>query len=398
MRQRFLKRPLYTRAVQSVLLFGLLLLCCLLAPILASAQESLAPRFDVDPLWPRPLPNHWIIGSAVGVSVDSRDHIWIIHRPSSLAVLELGVGTTTAIGECCVAAPEVLEFDQQGQLVSYWGGAGEGYEWPESTHGITVDKQGNVWIGGNGATDAHLLKFSRTGDFLQQFGRQGNGGGSNDPENFGQAAKISIDPEANEAYVADGYGNRRVAVIDTDSGEIKRYWGAYGNRPDDAMRPTYDPDAPLEQQFSNPVHCAEPSNDGLVYVCDRVNDRIQVFEKNGKFVDELIIAPKTLLVGSVWDIAFSADPEQTFMYVADGSNEKIWVVERKTLKVLTSFGDGGRQPGQFFGVHSIATDSSGNIYTTETFEGKRIQKFVFRGLEPVTQMSQGTVWPQREAQ
>ena len=193
-------------------------------------------------------------------------------------------------------------------------------------------------------------------------------------------AKISFDAGADEAYVADGYGNKRVAVIDMDTGELKRFWGAYGNKPDDADLGPYDPDAPLAQQFRNPVHCAEPSNDGLVYVCDRPNDRIQVFRKDGTFVDEVRIAPKTLGDGSIWDIAFSRDPEQNFMYLADGKNEKVYVMDRETLEVLTSFGDGGRQPGLFFAVHSIATDSQGNIYTTETYEGKRVQKFVYKGL------------------
>jgi DNA-binding beta-propeller fold protein YncE len=206
-------------------------------------------------------------------------------------------------------------------------------------------------------------------------------------------AKISVDPMANEAYVADGYGNKRVVVIDMNTGERKRYWGAYGNKPDDTDLGPYDPDAPLAQQFRNPVHCAEPSNDGLLYVCDRVNDRIQVFRKDGTFVSELRVAPESRGDGSVWDIAFSKDPGQAYIYLADGLNERVYVIDRKEMKILTSFGDGGRQPGQFFGVHSIATDSQGNIYTTETYEGKRLQKFVYRGLAPIPGESQGVVWP-----
>ena len=357
------------------------------------AQTVMAPRFEVDPFWPKPLPNHWVIGSAVGVSVDSEDHVWIIHRPGSLAANELGAGTVTASDSCCSAAPDVLEFDPQGRLVGYWGGPGEGYEWPQSNHGITVDPDGNVWLGGNGANDAQILKFNADGQFLFQLGRKGGNGGSNDPENYGQVAKISIAPDAEEVFIADGYGNKRVAVVDLETGEFKRYWGAYGNRPDDTPPPAYDPAAPLAMQFRNPVHCAEPTNDGLLYVCDRLNDRIQVFRNDGTWVSEMQIAPETLGNGSVWDIAFSPDPEQTWMYVADGSNEKIWIIERQSMTIVTSFGDGGRQPGQFFGVHSIATDSMGNIYTTETFEGKRLQKFVFRGLAPVTTMSQGAAWP-----
>jgi len=206
-------------------------------------------------------------------------------------------------------------------------------------------------------------------------------------------AKISLDEAANEAYVADGYGNKRVAVIDMDTGKIKRYWGAYGNKPDDTNLGNYNPEAPLAQQFRNPVHCAEPSSDGNVYVCDRPNDRLQVFTKAGKFVKETQVLKNTRGDGSTWDIAFSKDPQQKYLYLADGANEKIHVFDRQSLTELTSFGDGGRQPGQFYAVHSIATDSKGNLYTTETYRGQRLQKFVYKGLGPVTKPNQGTVWP-----
>jgi hypothetical protein len=359
-----------------------------------SAADPVAPRFEIDPLWPKPLPNNWLLGSAIGVSVDSRDHVWIIHRQQSLnGETEASAGTNTPQGACCAAAPPVLEFDAEGNLVSSWGGPGEGYDWPASNHGITVDHMDNVWIGGNDVNDAHILKFSRTGEFLLQLGKPGAGTGSNDPVNFGRVAKISIDSAANEAFVADGYGNKRVAVLDVNTGELKRYWGAYGNRPDDADLGPYDPAAPLAQQFRNPVHCAEPSLDGFVYVCDRANDRIQVFRKDGTFVSELRVAPETRGAGSVWDIAFSKDAGQTYIYLADGLNERVYVIEREPMRILTSFGGGGRQPGQFFGVHSIATDSQGNIYTTETYEGKRLQKFVYRGVGPIPAERQGSLWP-----
>ena len=354
-----------------------------------------APMFEVDPLWPKPLPNHWILGSTIGVSVDSRDHIWVIHRQTTFnANTEIGATADPPIGVCCVPAPNVLEFDQEGNLVSYWGGPGEGYEWPASNHGITVDYMDNVWIGGNGEPDAHLLKFARDGTFLMQLGRSGGNAGSNDLENFGRVAKISVDPNTNEAYIADGYLNKRVAVIDASTGEFKRYWGAYGNMPDDTDLGPYDPDAPPAQQFRTPVHCTEISNDNFVYVCDRVNNRIQQFQTDGTFVDEVIIAPQTLGAGSAWDLTFSRDPEQAYIYMVDGVNEKVYIIQRDTLEVLTSFGDGGRYPGQFFGVHSVATDAAGNIYTTETYEGKRLQKFVYMGMGPVTEQDQGVVWPE----
>lgn len=368
------------------------------AAVEAATQRGVeVPLFEVDPLWPKPLPNHWILGSAIGVGVDSRDHVFIVHR--GLASLnertEAGLATDPPSGDCCAPAPPVLEFDPEGNLVGHWGGPGEGYDWPTSNHGLSIDHKDNVWIGGNGRTDAHLLKFTRTGRFLLQAGVSGRPVDSRSTTHFGRVAKIAFDPSANEAYVADGYGHRRVAVIDMDTGEIKRFWGAYGRVPVDTNLGPYDPDAPLVRHFRTPVHCAEPTHDGLIYVCDRPNNRIQVFRTDGTFVKEQRIAPRTLGDGAVWDIAFSRDPAQRFLYLADGKNMKIYVIDRQSLEVLTSFGDGGRQPGQFFGVHSIATDSKGNIYTTETYEGKRLQKFVYKGMGRVTRRDQGVVWPTR---
>jgi DNA-binding beta-propeller fold protein YncE len=372
-----------------------------------SRSSVQAPYFEVDPLWPKPLPNHWVLGSTIGVSVDERDHVWIIHRGSAtLGNNEKGLELNPPTGECCAGAPPVLEFDPEGNLVGHWGGPGEGYEWPASNHGITIDYKGNVWIGGNGDMDSQVLKFTKQGKFLLQVGKsaarkgpnnaQGNPtyvGGSNDQVSFGRVAKIFVDPAANEAYLADGYLNKRVAIIDADSGKLKRYWGAYGNKPDDTNLGPYKPDAPPAQQFRNPVHCADLSVDGLVYVCDRQNNRLQVFTKEGKFVKEAFYAKNSLSEGAVWDVAFSKDPKQTYLFLADGRNMKIRVLRRDTLEELTSFGDGGRQPGQFYAVHSIATDSKGNLYTTETYEGKRLQKFNYKGLKTVSKKEQGTVWP-----
>jgi hypothetical protein len=362
----------------------------------ADAQDRsglVAPRFEVDPLWPKPLPNNWVLGQAIGLGIDARDHVWIVHRVDSLSAAETAAEQKPPTGACCSAAPPVLEFDPAGNVVGHWGGPGEGYEWPLSNHGIFVDHKDNVWIGGNGNTDAHVLKFTRSGKLIFQIGKSGKSGGSNDLDNFGRVSKIFVDPKANEAYIADGYGNKRVVVIDADSGKFKRYWGAYGAKPDDVALGNYDPTAPPAKQFRTPVHCADLSNDGLLYVCDRPNDRIQVFKADGTFVNEVFVARKTLGDGSVWDIAFSKDPQQKYLYLADGKNEKIYIIQRDTMQILTSFGDGGRQPGQFFAVHSIATDSKGNIFTTETYEGRRLQKFVYKGLAPVTSPDQGTVWP-----
>ena len=387
------RHNLYIGASLVAVLVGLFIAQSVLDKTATAEGRSavMAPRFEVDPLWPKPLPNHWYIGMTIGVGVDAQDHVWIVHRPDTVSANEAALDQKS--GACCSKAPPVLEFDQAGNLIGHWGGPGQGYEWPESNHGITIDYKGNVWIGGNGTNDAQLLKFTQDGKFIAQFGHSGKNGGSNDTENFGRVAKIFVDPKANEAYISDGYLNKRVVVIDADTGKFKRYWGAYGNKPDDKNLGRYDPDAPPAQQFRNPVHCAELSNDGFLYVCDRVNDRIQVFTPDGKFVKEQFVARRSLADGSVWDIAFSKDPQQKFIYLADGRNQKVYIIQRDTLEVLTSFGDGGRQPGQFYGVHSIATDSKGNIYTTETYEGRRLQKFVYKGLAPVTKQDQGTVWP-----
>ena len=363
----------------------------------ASASAADAPIFEVDPFWPKPLPDHMVLGSAVGVGVDSRDHVFIVHRGNLTERTEGGADADPPIGECCRAAPPVLEFDPEGNLVNSWGGPSDEYIWPGSNHGISVDPMDNIWIGGNGPNDTHILKFSRDGQFLASYGEPeaGPAPDSRSETRFNRVAKLAFDGENNEAYLADGYGGRRVSVIDMSTGEFKRYWGAYGNEPDDARTPPYDPDAPLIQQFRTPVHCADPSLDGHVYVCDRPNNRIQVFQRDGSFVDEVQLMPRTLGDGSTWDVAFSRDPEQKYLYVADGKNMKVHVLDRLSLEVLTTFGDGGRQPGLFFAVHSIATDSQGNIYTTETYEGKRVQKFTYMGVGPVTAMDQGAPWPNR---
>ena len=362
----------------------------------AEAQRTnvQAPMFEVDPFWPKPF--NGLLGMTIGVWVDEQDYVWIIHRSSAtLHNNDKGAELNPPIAECCRGAPPVLAFDPEGNLVKSWGGPGPGYEWPQSNHGIHIDYKGNVWIGGNGEKDAHILKFTKDGKFLMQVGGLGKNAGSNDLENFGRVAKIWVDPMTNEAYIADGYLNKRVAVIDADTGKMKRYWGAYGNRPDDTKLGNYDPKAPPAQQFRNPVHCVERSNDGLIYVCDRANDRVQVFRPDGTFVKEAFFARNTLGSGSAWDIAFSRDPDQRFIFLADGQNNRVRIIMRETLEEVTAFGDGGRQPGQFYGVHSIATDSKGNVYTTETWEGKRLQKFVYKGIGNVMAANQGVLWPKR---
>ena len=362
----------------------------------AEAQGSIvqAPIYEVDPLWPKPLPNNWLLGWTIGAWVDEQDQIWVVHRGASgLHNNERGAELDPPIANCCNTAPPVLVFDQAGNLLRAWGGPGQGYEWPSSNHGIHVDYKGNVWIGGNGEKDAHLLKFTNDGKFIMQVGQSGKNAGSNDLENFGRVAKIWVDPKTNEAYIADGYLNKRIAVLDADTGKMKRYWGAYGNKPDDADPGPYDPAAAPAQQFRNPVHCVERSVDDLIYVCDRANDRLQVFKPDGTFVREQFYARNTKGAGSVWDIVFSKDPQQKFIFLADGQNERIRIIQRDTLEELTSFGGGGRQPGQFYGVHSISMDSKGSLYTTETYEGKRVQRFIYKGIGATPRGYQGVPWP-----
>jgi DNA-binding beta-propeller fold protein YncE len=389
-----------------------------------------APRFEVDPMWPKPLPHHWILGNVVGVAVDAQDHIWIVHRQGSLERMETYAALDPPASECCVPAPPVLEFDEEGNLIGHWGGPGDGYDWPVSMHGIAIDPDGNVWIGGNGRGgpaapaagvaagggsvrsavaggdaafvantanapyhDCMVLKFTPDGKFLMQIGKAGQSQGSNDIENLKGPAKMWFDRKAKEVYVADGYGNHRVIVFDYETGKYKRHWGAYGKTPSDEPLERYVAGAKDAPQFRNPVHCAVLSHDDRLYVCDRVNDRVQIFKTDGTFLSEHYYFTHTLGDGAVFDLAFSRDPQQRFIYIADGSNEKIHIVDRQSMEVLTSFGDGGRQPGQFYAVHSIATDSKGNLFTTETYRGQRVQKFLYQGLAPVTTKDQGVVWP-----
>jgi DNA-binding beta-propeller fold protein YncE len=306
----------------------------------------------------------------------------------------------------------VTEYTPSGQIVRQWGGPGDGYVWPQRPHGIAIDPEGNIWIGGGVATagaqrpgaagpagpatpiDSHILKFSREGRYLATIGEAGQGATANQHSatSFGGAARFSFDAAANEAYVADGYANRRVAVLDVKTGELKRQWGAYGNAPDNSEIPDYALGAPAAQQFRT-VTCAELSNDGLVYVCDRASDRIQVFKKDGTFVSEAFVSPATLALGSVWDIAFSPDKDQRYLYVADGMNERVTVLDRKSLEVRTTFGIGGRVPGTFLELGSLAVDAKGNIYTAENGGGRRVQKFTNTGFGEVTAVNQGAVWP-----
>jgi DNA-binding beta-propeller fold protein YncE len=328
------------------------------------AADSVGPRFEVDASWPKPLPNRWRLGQASGVAVDARDDIWVVQRPRTLTSDEKGA-----------LAPPVMQFDGAGNLMQAWGGPGGHYDWPASEHGIHVDAAGHVWVGGNGEHDHQILKFTRDGRFLLQIGRAHRTGGDADTTRLGRPAGMHVDVPANEVYVADGYRNRRVIVFDATTGAYKRHWGANGRPPGE----------PGVKPFATPVHCIRMSRDGLLYVCDRGNNRVQVFRKDGTFVKELRVAPGTRGNGSVWDVDFSHDAPQLHLYAADGTNNTVWVLLRDSGRVVTHFGHGGRLAGEFHWVHNIAVDSKGNIYTTEVDDAKRAQKFVYHGARALSQ-------------
>ncbi len=342
----------------------------------ASARAGDIPEFRVDPFWPKPLPNNWILGQIGGIATDRHDHVWVYQRPRTLTDDEKGAAVEPPTSKCCAPAPPVLEFDPKGNLVQAWGGEGSGFDWPRSEHGIYVDANDHVWLAGNDKdNDAQVLEFNRDGTFIKQIGEARHTEGSNSTRYLGRPALAIVDESARELYVADGYGNKRVVVFDADTGAYRRHWGAYGAKPDDADPGKYDPGAPLAKQFRNPVHCVRIARDGLVYVCDRTNDRFQIFRKDGSFVTEHVLDPNTRFVGSVWDIGFSTDPEQKYLFVADGTNNQVHILLRATGKEVGRFGRQGRNAGEFHWLHTMAIDSHGNIFTGDVDTGKRVQRF-----------------------
>ena len=383
-----------------------------------------APRYQVQALWPRPFADQsWVLGSITGVTVDAQNHVWVVHRGAdSLENNEKGMMLNPPSSSiCCKAAPFVLELDQAGTVLTSWGGPGQGYQWPQSPGSLAVDSKGNVWItaaglepapargrgpndptaaeqpaaagrrgGGTPAppapADAHVIKFARDGKFLRQIGTPGKMDGPDSRTTLNRPSAVAFDAAANEVFVADT-GNRRIVVFDADSGEYKRHWFAYGEKTGGAAPPPYAPGDPPAKSFRD-VTCIEIARDGTVYVCDRSSNRIQVFQKNGTFVREAIISKNTLgatvsgqfgvvsSYGSAWDLAFSSDAQQRYVFVANGHDKKVHILQRDTLTEVGSFGSGGRYPGQFLAVGSIAIDAQGNVYTGEQHHGKRVQKFL----------------------
>jgi DNA-binding beta-propeller fold protein YncE len=339
------------------------------------------PTLAVDPSWPLEMPNDWIMGAVTAVFVDAQDHVWVTHLPETLTPEELSAVQDPPMGLCCRPAPVVIEFDQNGNVVQGWGDPAtqDVSEFPRNAHGLFVDHNDNVWVG----TYRHhrVMKFTRDGELIMQIGEYDETGGSNDPDLLGGPAGIWVDPNTNEVFIGDGYRNRRVVVYDADTGEYKRHWGAYGEAPVDDYSYDFggaDHAASPPEQFST-VHGLTGSNDGLIYVADRRGNRIQVFQQSGEFVAEKIIEPNTLASGSAFVIALSPDAEQEWLYLADGTNHKVWVLRRSDLEVVGDFGRGGRQLGQFLRPHGMGIDSQGNLYVGEASTGRRVQKFSVSG-------------------
>jgi DNA-binding beta-propeller fold protein YncE len=349
-----------------------LALAAICSPVFA---DDGVPQFQVEPLWPKPLPHNWILGQVSGIAVDRHDRIWVVHRPSTLNERERAAEQNPPTAKCCVAAPPVLLFDQSGNMLRAWGGPGQGYQWPESEHGIFADANDFIWLAGNGKKDGQLLKFTMEGRFVLQIGKAGEGHDSNATDRLGSPADVAVDVAAKEVFAADGYANRRVVVFDSETGAYKRHWGAYGKPPSDEKMPSYDPAKPAAQQFGNPVHCIRIGKDDLVYVCDRTNNRLQIFRKDGTFVSEHVYEKATRGTGSVYDLVFSPDKEQRYIYMIDGMNGEVRVVDRASKETLSRFGRPGRQVGMFTALHNIAVDRQGNIYTAEVNTGQRVQKF-----------------------
>jgi hypothetical protein len=370
---------------KAIKIAGLLLGCALLIPHPVSAAPETGknsgklPSYRVDSAWPRELPNNWILGQVGGMTVDHQNHLWVLQRPRTVPDAALGQAQSPPTTACCITAPAVLEFGADGKVMRSWGGPGFTGDWPDSEHGIHVDAGGNVWITGNGRTDRLVIKFTPEGKHLLTIGKKSDAPLNNqDVTMLGRPSGLAVDDAAHEVFIADGYYNSRVMVFDSETGAFKRGWGAYGVKLDEIAntpRAKYVPGQPAAKQL-NLVHCLALSKDGLIYICDRTNDRIQVFAKDGKFISEFVVHPETQGMGSVVNLGFSADPGQKFLIAADDGNSMVRILDRKTGAELSQFGHRGHNAGQFEALHQLAVDSKGVIYTGEAGGGMRIQKFV----------------------
>ena len=343
-------------------------------------QLPKAPHFEVDPTWPQ-VPNNWVLGEVTSISVDRNDHVWVLHVPQSIPEAQRGN-----------AAPPVLEFDTAGKLLASWGGPDNASVWPGREHGIFVDANDFVWIGGRagwprattpGVSDDMILKFTTAGKLVMQIGHSGQSKGNLDTENVHQATDVFVDTAAKEVYVADGYGNKRVIVFDSESGKFKRMWGAFGNPPPATFapnaatpQPQTTPDGPPE--FGLP-HAIKVSRDGVVYVADRINNRIQMFTREGKFLKQVRVTNEGSTVVPVpAGFAFSPDKKQQFLYVVDSGPMRVVIFDRATMTQIGVIGMRGKGAGEFDIVHHMAADSKGNLYTGEIVNNRRAQRLVLQ--------------------
>jgi hypothetical protein len=355
------------------------------------------PRFQVDAAWPT-VPEELILGQVPGLSVDRSDNIWILQRPNSLGFSDTGLAQNPPIAVCCRPAPHVMRFSPDGTYLDGWGGPAYAPEidgvnqWPSTVHGLYVDDNQSVWIAGNGDGDHVVLNFTAEGDFLRSLGRRNATGGNFDRETLGGPADIAYDPQSGEALIADGYINKRIIGFDED-GEFTRFWGAYASSPDEKTREgAFDQSQassnadggadPESDSFGDIVHCVVRGPDERIYVCDRRNNRLQVFattdDGRTEFVRDIVIAPTTGGTRTASDVAWS--PDGRFMYVADMMNGQVWILDAASYEELGALGRNGRYPGQFIWLHSVDVDSKGNVYTSEVGTGRRVQKFVFQGV------------------
>ena len=378
------------------ILMALALAAAFAAPAAAQINQPV-PVFEVDAHWPV-LPNNWSLGFVAKVAVDSHDNVWLIHRPR------------TVVAGKIVAQP-VIVFDKNGKFVRAWGGDGAGYDWPDAEHNVFVDTKDNVYISGSSPSgqsrtrnsDDMIIKFTADGKFIKQFGGRTTSKGSNDPASVNKPGDIYVWPKTNELFIADGYGNRRVMVLDAATFAFKRMWAAFGKPPTDdagsggvgpsggpdpapprpatpAPKPVLDTEGPGSDRFDSPVHGVMVSNDGIVYVADRTNRRVQLFTPEGKYLTQMFLNRGGPAPGSVSGLAFSPDAAQKYLYLSDYGNSHIAVLDRKSLTVLYQFGQRGAEPGNFQGIHHIAADSRGNLYAAEVAPGGRAQRFIFKGM------------------
>lgn len=364
------------------------------------------PVFKVDASWPR-LPANLTLGQAPGLAVDRNDNIWVLNRPNSLDFTDTGADTGLSVG-CCNAPPHVLQFDQEGSLLRSWGGPdlapgestyeGEGRErreigdeqWPANVHGLFVDDDLNVWIGGNGGGDHVVLQFTADGDYIRQIGTRQHTDGNLSRQFLGNPADIHFDGKS--VLVADGYINKRIIEFAADDLGFEHLWGAYGAEPGGGTREgEFDQSQasstgdggpnPESASFGDIVHCVTRGPDNTIYVCDRRNNRLQVFRETDdgvEFIENVVIAPETGGTRTASDVAFS--PDGTYVYVADMMNGRVWILLRENHEIIGWFGRNGRYPGQFIWLHSVDVDSQGNVYTTEVSTGRRVQRFVLTGM------------------